>query len=170
MADMKPSRSWLYSSASLFALICLSACQSATPPTTTATPKPTPKARPTDSPTPAPIATWSLSLPTLKPKPTPLKTAKRFSEYERRDIFRKIVEAEDRGQKEADAQSPADPDSLMNKDKEAQGAILDANMKLADKLQKRYRDRVYKQFHLSKKEGDLIGNEGVTNRWPPLSP
>ena len=119
-----------------------------------------PTAKPAVTVTPEPIRAAT-------PKPTAYPVAKRFSEDERRDIFRSIVEAEDRGAEEAEKTFPTDLNNPSVSVDQASSNV-EANTKLTNELQEKYHNEVYKQFHLSKKEQDLIGDEGIEKHWPPL--
>lgn len=107
-----------------------------------AKPTPFPTLAPTPKPTPAPF----------KPKP-----AKGFSEAERRKIFYDLVNAEDRAREDADKVfSPID-DSTNN---------LAEN----ERLTKKYKAEVIRDYRLSKSQVSAIQNEGLDNQWPPLTP
>lgn len=117
--------------------------------------------------------TERISREAAKPKSTanpkiPLPTANRFNEDERRDIFRMLVEAEDRAHEEADVAIPADVDSTASMDDATQTATLNANTELTNNLIEKYKSDVYQQFRLSKKEQELIENEGAVKNWASL--
>jgi hypothetical protein len=74
-----------------------------------------------------------------------------LSEARRRDVYKQIVLAEDRGQADAERKHPTD---------------LAAQFKLASELSNAYKDALAKELKLAPDELKEIATEGFTKNWP----
>lgn len=88
----------------------------------------------------------------------------RFSEQERRQIYREIVQAEDSAEQDTYAQYPYPPDPPLN------GTELDSYLvdqeKLNESLDEKHHARVRREHGLTEGQLNAISEEGVEGHWP----
>ncbi len=91
------------------------------------------------------------AIPTVKKE---LEEEKVLSESERREIFKEIIQTEDRATKRAQRRFPSD---------------LKKHIDLERELQEKYKDKLAKRHDLTRVKLHAIGAEGLMNNWPTSS-
>lgn len=103
---------------------------------------------------------------------TPEPQQPELSEAEKKEIYKAIVAAEDRGRSKAEEECPTDltNESLyeewQNMDANEQEAYMTDCMALKDELSAQYRAEVIASYDISTNTAESISTEGTTKSWP----
>jgi hypothetical protein len=90
-----------------------------------------------------------------------------YSESERRDVFKEVIVAEDKGQAEADLKYPTGADAVLdeNLNKAEISERISNNVDMARELQEKYRMEVLQKYNLTQEQGRKITVEALTEGW-----
>lgn len=81
---------------------------------------------------------------------------------EKKEIFSKIAQAEDKAMKEAEEKYPT---SLNHINAEQAKKNVYSNAELAHELEEKYRQEILNKYNVSKDEWSKIGAEGIKDNW-----